>query len=70
MPSQTENTLAYQRRENILSTLLDSSNKVKDVPKTQSKELNGSSNDCLFGEGFEKKLLQGHTEVSGCIHWT
>ena len=55
---QTENAIAYQRRENILVTLLDSGSKVKDMLKSQSKELNDSSNEYLFGEGFEEKLLK------------
>ena len=55
---QTENAIAYQRRENILATLLDSGSKVKDVLKSQLKEMNGSSNEYLFGKGFEEKLLK------------
>lgn len=35
--SQTCNSLAYHRRENILSTLIDSNAKVKDILKNQSK---------------------------------
>ena len=42
----------------MLSTLLDSSSKVKSTLKTQSKEFNSASNDHLFGEGFEEKLLK------------
>ena len=55
---QTHNTIYYYRRENILSTLIDSNTRVKDILKSQSKELNDESNKYLFGDDFESKLIK------------
>ena len=55
---QTHNTIYYYRRENILSTLIDSNTRVKDILKSQSKELNDGSNKYLFGDDFESKLIK------------
>ena len=51
--AQTHNTIVYHRRENVLTTLIDSSSRVKDILKNQSKDLNEASNKYLFGEEFE-----------------
>ena len=56
--SQACNSVAYYRRENILSTLIDSNAKVKDIIKQQSKDLDKASNEHLFGEDFEQKLIK------------
>ena len=42
----------------MLSTLFDSSTKVKDILKNQSTELNLPTNKYLFGEEFEAKLIK------------
>ena len=49
---------SYHRRENIISTLIDSSSKVKDILKHQSKDLNEPTNKFLFREEFETKMLK------------
>ncbi|XP_066912456.1 uncharacterized protein [Clytia hemisphaerica] len=56
--SQIQNSCNYHRRENILSTLIDSSSRVKDILKNQSQELNKADNKHLFGEEFETKLIK------------
>lgn len=56
--AQTHNSMAYHRRENVLSTLIDSTTKVKDILKNQSKELDAADNDCLFGDAFESKMIK------------
>ena len=58
LTGQLFNTLSYHRRENILSTIIDSPNRVRDMLKEQSKELNETSNSLLFGDSFEDKLLK------------
>ena len=55
---QVQNTVSYHRRENVLSTLIDTSIRVKEILKNQSNDLNLSSNKFLFGEEFESKLLK------------
>ena len=49
MLSQVFNNVAYHRRENVLSTLIDSSSKVKEILKVKSSDLNDSGNKFLFG---------------------
>jgi len=44
MVSQTSNSITHHRRDNILSTLIESSTKVKDILRDQSKELDASTN--------------------------
>ena len=58
MLSQVFNNVAYHRRENVLSTLIDSSSKVKKILKVKSSDLNDSGNKFLFGEDFETQLLK------------
>ncbi|XP_066912059.1 uncharacterized protein [Clytia hemisphaerica] len=55
---QVQNAMNYHRRENVLSTLIDSSTRVKDILKNQSQELNLPNNNKLFGEEFENKLIK------------
>ena len=57
LTAQTHNSLTYQRRMNVLSTLIPNSTKVKEILKEQSLELDVIENKYLFGEKFEKKLL-------------
>ena len=40
---QVQNTVSYHRRENVLSTLIDTSIRVKEILKNQSNDLNLSS---------------------------
>jgi len=48
--SQTFNFTAHHKRDNILSTLIDSSVKVKDILKSQSKELDSFTNPVYLGK--------------------
>ena len=56
LTAQTYNSLAYQRRMNVLSALTPNSTKVKKILKEKSLELGGIENKYLFGEKFEEKL--------------
>ena len=55
---QAHNAISYHRRGNILTTLIDTSPRVKEILKNQSKDLNTPSNKFLFGEDFESKLIK------------
>lgn len=59
--SQELNSSSHHRRENILSTLIDSYVRVKDILKEQSENLDTPSNECLFGENFESRLIREST---------
>ena len=54
LTAQTYNSLAYQRRMNVLSTLIKNSTKVQKILREQSLEL--IENKYLSGEKFEEKL--------------
>ena len=56
LTAHTYNSLAYQRRMNVLSTFIPNSTKIKEILKEQSLELDGIENKYLFGEKFEEKL--------------
>ena len=56
LTAQTYNSLAYQRRMNVLSALIPNSTKVRKILKEKSLELGGIENKYLFGEKFEEKL--------------
>ena len=56
LTAQTYNSLPYQHRMNVLSTLMPNSTKVKEILKDQSLELDGIKNKYLFGENFKEKL--------------
>ena len=52
---QAINNTTYYRRKNVLSTLIEGNNKVKEILKEQSAAMNASEGN-LFGENFEEKL--------------
>lgn len=56
LTAKTYNSFAYQRRMNILSTLIPNSTKVKKMLKEQSLDLNVVENSYQSGERFEEKL--------------
>ena len=56
LTGRTYNSLAYQRRMNVLSTLIPNSTKVKEILKEQSLELDVIENKYLFGNKFKEKL--------------
>ena len=56
--AQAINSVGYYRRENILSTCIESTSRVKEILKKEAKELDDPKNKCLFGEDFESKLLK------------
>ena len=56
LTAQKYNSLPYQRRMNVLSTLIRNSTKVKEILKEQLLELDGIENKYLFGEKFVEKL--------------
>ena len=60
--AQVFNSLSHHRRENILSALMDSETRVKEILKTQSKSLDVASNEVLFGEEFESQLTQQRSQ--------
>lgn len=51
--------MAYQRRQNVLSTMIKSNAKVKEILKERSLNMDDTDNDRLFGEKFEEKLVKG-----------
>ena len=53
---QVFNSLAYQRRLNVLNTLIDNNVKVKEMLKEPMLNLHAIDNDCLFREKFEEQL--------------
>ena len=53
---QVFNSLAYQRRLNVLNTLIDNNVKVKEMLKEPMLNLHAKDNDYLFGEKFEEQL--------------
>ena len=53
---QVFNSLAYQRRLNVLNTLIDNNVKVKEMLKEPMLNLHAIDNDYLFGEKFEEQL--------------
>ncbi|XP_066931160.1 uncharacterized protein [Clytia hemisphaerica] len=55
---QVSNSVMYYRRENVLSTLIESSAQIKEILRNQSKDMNDQSNSSLFGETFETKLIK------------
>eukprot|EP00111_Clytia_hemisphaerica_P010915 TCONS_00031971-protein len=55
---QVSNSVMYYRRENVLSTLIESSAQIKEILQNQSKDMNDQSNSSLFGETFETKLIK------------
>ena len=48
--------MAYQRRLNVLNTLIDNNVKVKEILKESMLNLDAIDNDYLFGEKFEEQL--------------
>jgi len=63
MVSQTSNSITHHRRDNILSTLIESSTKVKDILRDQSKELDASTNESLFGKDFQNQMIKDSKAV-------
>ena len=53
---QAFNSVAYQRRLNVLNTLIDNSVKVKETLKEPMLDSDATDNDYLFGEKFEEQL--------------
>ena len=53
---QAFNSVAYQRRLNVLNTLIDNSVNVKEILKEPMLNLDTIDNDYLFGEKFEEQL--------------
>ena len=53
---QVFNSLAYQRRLNVLNTLIDNNVKVKEMLKEPMLNLHAIDNDYLFREKFEEQL--------------
>ena len=47
---QVFNSVAYQRRLNVLNTLIDDNVKVKEILKEPMLNLDAIDNDYLFGE--------------------
>jgi len=58
LTGQSFHRLVYQRRYNILSTLIDNSNKVNELLKEHAPLLNEPSNTYLFGDEFEEILAK------------
>jgi len=58
LTGQSFHRLVYQRRYNILSTLIDNSNKVNELLKEHDPLLNEPSNTYLFGDKFEEILTK------------
>ena len=58
---QAFNSLAYQRRLNILSTLIDNNTRVKEILKEQTLEIDSIDNTYLFGDKFEERLSKVST---------
>ena len=50
------NSVAYQRRLNVLNTLIDNNVKVKEILKEPMLNIDAIDNVCLFGEKFEEQL--------------
>ena len=50
------NSVTYQRRLNVLNTLMDNSVKVKEVLNEPMLNLDAIDNDYLFAEKFEEQL--------------
>jgi len=59
--AQAMNSLNYQRRLNVLSTLFDSVPKVKEMIKERSKDWDNEDNSLLFGEKFKEELQKDST---------
>ena len=56
--AQSFHRTTYQRRWNILSTLIEGNTKVTDLLKDHADLLNDNENGLLFGEKFEEILLK------------
>lgn len=50
--------MAYQRRMNILSTIVHNDSKVKEILSEQDENFDAIENIYLFGEQFEAKLAK------------
>ena len=50
--------LAYQRRKNILSTLIDNNTKVREILREQAENLDATENIYLVGEQFDETLAK------------
>ena len=55
---QAFNAITYQRRLNILNTLIDNRIKTKEILKERILDLNDMENPYLFGEKFEEELIK------------
>ena len=55
---QVYNFIGYQRRLNILSTLIDINTKVKEILTEESLKLDDVDNEYLYGDSFEEKLIK------------
>ena len=55
---QVYNSIEFQRRLNILSTLIDNNAKVKKILKEESLKLDDVNNEYFFGNRFEEKLAK------------
>jgi len=56
--AHASNKLTYQRRFNILSTLIDNNTRVSDLLRTHADILNHKDNNFLFGEKFEEIMVK------------
>ena len=56
--AHASNKLTYQRRFNILSTLIDNNTIVSDLLRTHADILNHKDNNFLFGEKFEEIMVK------------
>ena len=59
---QVFNSVAYQRRLNVINTLIENNVKVKEILKEPVLNLDAIDNDYLFGETFEVQLSKTTTE--------
>ena len=59
---QVFNSVAYQRRLNVINTLIKNNVKVKEILKEPVLNLDAIDNDYLFGETFEEQLSKATTE--------
>lgn len=51
--------MAYQRRQNVLSAMIKSNARVKEILKERPLNMDDTDNGCLLGKKFEEKLLMG-----------